>query len=89
MGGEEVAWVVDVVDVEHDETRGDGVGGLACAVTRETACVRRNDRQLTFETSELVRVIAIEEFDLVTNVLDTRVAHGGFDGGPEDRRRGA
>lgn len=86
---EEVAGVVDMIDVEHDETGWDGVSRFAGAVTRETACVRRNDRQLTFETSELVGVVAIEEFDLVTNVLDTRVAHGGFDGGPEDRRRGA
>jgi hypothetical protein len=89
MGGEEVAGVVDMVDVEHDEAGWYGVGGLACAVTRETAGMRRDDGQLTFETSELVRVVAIKEFDLVANVLDTRVTHGGFDGGPEDRRRGA
>jgi hypothetical protein len=51
--------------------------------------MRRDDRQLTLETSELVGVVAIEEFDLVADVLDTRVAHGLLDFRPEDRRRGA
>ena len=78
-----------MVNVEHDETRGDGVGGLALAVARETTGVRRDDRQLTLETSELVGVLAIEEFDLVADVLNTWVAHGLLDFRPEDRRRGA
>ena len=41
---EEVARVVNVVDVEHDESRGDGVGRFACAVATESASVRRDDR---------------------------------------------
>ena len=80
MGGEEVAGVVDVVDVEHDKTRWDSIGGLARAVVGETAGVRRDDGQLTFETSEFVGVFAVKEFDLVANVLDTRVAHGLLNG---------
>ena len=89
MGGEELAGVVYMVNVEHDKTRWDGIGGLARAVVRETAGVRRDDGQLTLETSELVGVVAVEEFDLVADVLDTRVAHGLLDFRPEDRRRGA
>ena len=80
MGGEEVAGFLNMIDVEHDETRGDCVGGLALAVARETAGMRRDDRQLAFETSEFVGVLAIEEFDLVADVLDTRVAHGLLNG---------
>ena len=76
-----------MIDVEHDETRGNGVGGLARAIARETACVRRDDGQLTFETSELVGVVAVEEFDLVADVLDKGLLHGKFDFRPEDRRR--
>ena len=89
MGGEEVAGVVDVIDVEHDETRGDSVGRLTRAVVGETAGMRRDDRQLTFEASELVGVVAVEEFDLVADVLDEGLLHGKFDFRPEDRRRGA
>ena len=89
MGGEEVARVVYMVDVEHDEARGDCVGGLAAAVASETAGVRRDDGQLTLETSELVGVVAIEEFDLVADVLNTSIAHGLLDGGPEDRGWGS
>ena len=51
MGREDVAGVVDMVDVEHDEARGDRVGGLTRAVTCEAAGVWCDDRQLTFETS--------------------------------------
>jgi hypothetical protein len=51
--------------------------------------VGSDNRELTFEASELVGVFAIEEFDLVADVLDTRVAHGLLDFRPEDRRRGA
>ena len=80
MGGEEVTGGVYVVNIQHDETRGDGVGGLARAVVRETAGVRRDDGQLTFETSEFVGVVTVEEFDLVADVLDTRVAHGLLNG---------
>ena len=87
MGGEEVAWVVDMVDVEHDETRGDGVGGLACAVSSEAASMRGDDGQLTFEASHFVGVIAVKEFDLVADVLDKGLLHGKFDFRPEDRRR--
>ena len=69
-----------MINVKHDEARRDGVGGLARAVVGETAGVRRDNRQLTFETSELVGVVAVEEFDLVADGLDTRVAHGLLDG---------
>ena len=69
-----------MINIEHDETRGDCVGGLAAAVVRETAGVRRDDGQLAFETSEFVEVFAVKEFDLVANVLDTRVAHGLLNG---------
>jgi hypothetical protein len=51
--------------------------------------VRRDDRQLTFEASELVGVIAVKEFDLVADFLDEGLLHGKFDLRPEDRRRGA
>ena len=80
VGGEELAGGVYVVNIEHDEPRGDSVGGLARAIVRETAGVRRDDGQLTFETSEFVGVIAVKEFDLVADVLDTRVAHGLLNG---------
>ena len=69
-----------MVNIQHDETRRDCVGGLARAVVRETACVQRDDGQLTFETSEFVGVIAVKEFNLVADVLDTRVAHGLLNG---------
>ena len=80
MGGEELAGVVDVINIEHDETRGDCVGGLARAVVRETAGVGRDDGQLTFETSEFVGVVTVEEFNLVADVLDTSIAHGLLNG---------
>ena len=80
MGGEELAGVVDVVDVEHDKTRWDSIGGLARAVAHETAGVRSDDGQVTFETSELVGVIAIEEFDLVANILNAWVTHSLLNG---------
>ena len=80
MGGEEVAGGVYVVNIQHDETRGDCVGGLARAVVRETAGVRRDDGQLTLETSELVGVFAVKEFDLVADVLNTSIAHGLLNG---------
>jgi hypothetical protein len=44
---------------------------------------------LALETSEVVGVFAVEEFDLVADVLDEGLLHGKFDFRPEDRRRGA
>ena len=85
LRGEDVAGVVDMVDIEHDKARRDSVGGLTRAITRETAGMGRDDRQLTFETGHLVGVVAVKEFDLVADVLDTWVAHGLLDVGPEDR----
>ena len=84
MGSIEVAGIVDVVDVQHDETRWDGVGGLARAIIVKTAGMRRDDGQLTFETSELVGVVAVEEFDLVADGLDKGLLHGKFNLRPED-----
>jgi hypothetical protein len=71
----EAPWLLHMIDVEHDETRGDGVGGLACAVSSEAASVRGDDGQLTFEASHFVGVIAVEEFDLVADVLDKGLLH--------------
>ena len=86
---EEISWVINMVNVEHDETRGDSVGRLTRAVVGETAGMRRDDRQLTFEASELVGVVAVEEFDLVADVLDKGFLQGKFEFRPENRRRGA
>ena len=78
-----------MVNVEHDETRGDGVGGLACAVASEAASVRSDDGQLTFEASHFVGVIAVKEFNLVADFLDEGLLHSKFNLRPEDRRRSA
>ena len=75
-----------MVDIEHDEAGGDGVGRFARTITREAACVRSDDRQLTFETGKFLGVLTVEELDLVADVLHTWVAHGLLDLGPEDRR---
>ena len=75
----EIAGVVDMVDVEHDQPRGDGVGRLARAIATESASVGRDDRQLTFETRKLVGVFAVEKFNLVADVLHGGLAHCQFD----------
>ena len=75
MGGEEVAWVVDMVDVEHDKTRWNSVGGFAGAIAIKAACMWRDDRQLLLETSKFVVVLTIKELDLVADVLDLRLLH--------------
>lgn len=79
MGGEEVAGVVDVVDVEHDETRRNGISGLARAIIVKTTSMRRDDRKLALEARQLVVIIAIKEFDLVADVLDLRLLHSKLD----------
>jgi hypothetical protein len=80
MNGEEVAGVVYVVDVEHDEARWYGIGGLAGAVAVESASVRRDDGKLAFEASELVGITTVEELDLVADGLDLRLLHSKLNG---------
>jgi hypothetical protein len=80
MGGEEVAGVVYVVDVEHDEARWYGIGGLAGAVAVESASVRSDDGKLAFEASELVGITTVEELDLIADGLDLRLLHSKLNG---------
>ena len=84
MCREIIIWVFYMVDVEHDETRRDGIGGLACAIAIKAACMRRDDRQLLLETSKFVVAFAIEELDLVADVLYLRLLHSKLDIRPED-----
>ena len=85
MGGEDVAGVVDMVDIEHDEARRDRVGRLTRAVTCETAGMWCDDRQLTFEAGKFLGILTVEEFDLVADMLNAWILHGGFYLVPDNR----
>jgi len=68
-GAEPGTGIVDMVDVEHSETGGDGACGFAL-VALETLSVGRDDGELALEAGEFVGIVAVEEFDLVADILD-------------------
>jgi hypothetical protein len=77
-------WLINMVNIEHDKAGRDSIGGLATAITREAACVWCDDRQLTFQTSKFLGILTIEELDLVADMLNAWVTHGGFNLVPDN-----
>ena len=72
----ELSWVIDMVYIEHDEARGNGLGVFALVVD-EALRVGRDEGQLSFEGSEFLGVFAVKELDLVADGLDLFGAHDG------------
>ena len=66
-----------MVDVEHHESGGYGVGGLA-EVVLEALRVEINDGELLLEARHLLGVFAVEQDYLVANLLHKGRLHNGL-----------